>query len=146
MIGPDDIADWIRDQNPADGLSGETAAHAVKIVPDPDTPAGQIVAAPDRLVAVTISGGGSTLRERTFDQISCQILTRGLSGVDLDALVLAGAVDDLLMGAVPPILMGGHRVVSVNYVGGPPGFVSRDDGRRALFSCNYMLQTGRSVF
>lgn len=146
MIGPDDIAAWLRAQDVGNSLPGTTVAHAVKVVPDQDVPAGQIVAAPDRLLAVNVPGGGPTLRERTFDQVTCQVIARGLPGSDLDALAVASAADDLLMGAVPPVAMGDRRVVSVDYVGGPPALMTRDEGRRALFSCNYMLQVARTVF
>lgn len=145
MIRAREVADFLRAADLEEALSDPTVAHAIKIVPDDTTPQGEMIAQPDRLIAVTISGGARTLRERTFDQPRVQLTVRGLQRSDDDAEALAQAVDDVLMGMVPPTMMGDSRVISLDYLGGPPAFVARDDGHRALYACNYLLQVARTV-
>lgn len=146
MIRSVDIAEFLRVEGVAGELAAPTVAHATRILPDDDTPEGELPAQPDRLVAVRITGGGRTLRERTFDQPHVQVVARGMPGSQADAEALAAVADNALMGAVPPLALGGRRVISVEYVGGPPTFVTRDEARRSVYSCNYVMQVDREVF
>jgi hypothetical protein len=147
MIRAKEVADFIRAQISTSGWTPNTsnAAHKLKVVPDAVIAQGEIIPSPDRLVAVVVSGGGPTLGERTRDQATVQVFTRGLQRSDADAENVAASADNVLMGVVPQIVLGNTRVMSIDYQGGPPAFLRRDDAKRALFICNYLFQTARDV-
>lgn len=130
MIAASDFAEWLRSRGVTDRIQTD----------------GTIPPQPDRLVVVTVTGGAGTLRERTFDQPTVQVRTRGQQNDNADGETFASLVDDAIMGAVPPVSIAGRRVVSIDYQGGPPGFMLRDSARRTHYSCNYLLQVARSVF
>lgn len=139
------VADFLRAEGVDTSLPAPVPQKKIKIVPDASTPAGEIIAQPDRLVAVVVTGGAGTTHERHFDRATVQLFARGLQRSDEDAEALAEAADNALMGAVPPVDIGSVRVISIDYLGGPPALVSRDDGKRALFSCSYVLQATRTA-
>lgn len=107
---------------------------------------GTIPSMPDRLVVVTATGGIGEVGERVRDVVSYQFRVRGRQRVNADAEQLAQAVDDALMGAVPPLTIGGTRVISIQREGGPPSFIQRDDGGRIHFAANYLIQIARTTF
>lgn len=130
MLTSQAVADWLKSKGVNESFSTD----------------GKIPTQPDRLIIVTITGGAGTLRERTFDQAFVQVRVRGRQRDNRDAEALAGQVDDVFMAAVPPVVLDGRRVVSIDYVGGPPGFLQRDNAERAHFACSYVLQVARSTF
>lgn len=105
----------------------------------------ELPAMPDRVVTVIRAGGAPTTIERAYDTPQMQVVARGAQADATSAGVVADRVDGLLLGAVPPVSMGSHRVISIDRLGGPPMDFDRDDGRRTLFSCNYTLRVARSV-
>jgi hypothetical protein len=105
----------------------------------------ELPAMPDRVITVIRAGGGPTTIERAYDTPQMQVVSRGAQADATSAEVVADRVDDLLLGAVPPVQMGGHRVISIERLGGPPMAFDRDEGRRTLMSCSYILRTARSV-
>lgn len=147
MIRAKEVADYIRAHIVTSGWSPNTsnAAHKLKVVPDDQIDQGEIIPQPDRLVAVVVSGGAGTLGERTRDRSTVQVFTRGLQRSDVDAENVASSTDDVLMAVVPQIVLGNTRVMSIDYQGGPPAFLRRDEAKRALFVCNYLFQTARTV-
>lgn len=130
MIGASGLADWLK----AEGVDEAYVTN------------GHIPPAPDRLVIVTFTGGPGELRERTFDALSFQIRTRGKQRIDGDGEALAWEVDDVLMGAVPPVSIGGVRVIRIVRSGGPPGFMERDAGGRTHAACSYIFEAARTTF
>jgi hypothetical protein len=151
MIHATDIADWLRSKDFTGLPGGIDGARSLRVVPDPAGVVGGVAVgetpdSPDRLAAVRIGSGGPTAMERTHDRVALQIITRGLQGSTVDAEAVASLVDNLLMGAVPPLAIGPRRVISIDYVGGPPTFIETDSARRVNFSCNYLLIADREVF
>ena len=133
MLRSVDVVGWLE----ANGIAGpETLVTDLEELP----------AMPDRVCAVALFGGGPTLRERTWDQQQIQVLCRGRQGSSRDAEDFAAQVDDLVMGVVPPILIGGRRVASLDRLGGPPARVDTDPARRVILSVSFMVQVGRDVF
>lgn len=147
MIRAREVADLIRSNIVTSGWTPNTTnpAHKLKVVPDDVTGQGEIIEQPDRLVAVVVSGGAPTLGERTRDRSTVQVFTRGIQRSDADAENVAAATDDVLVGLVPPTQLGNTRVIALDYLSGPPAFLRRDDAKRALFVCTYLVQTTRSV-
>lgn len=131
MITTDEIAAWLR----ASGLPSD-AAIAVD---------GEIPPMPDRLVVLTRTGGQGTLHERTFDSATVQVITRDGQRSGEAAENFTETVDGIFMGARPPVTIGGRRVISIDYSGGPPAFMDRDEGMRALYVTTYVLQVARAV-
>lgn len=131
MISTDELGEWLR----ANGLPEDAA-----ISTD-----GEIPPMPDRLVVLTRTGGAGTTRERTFDNDTFQVITRDGQRSSEAAEAFAGLVDDLLMGIVPPLAIGGKRVISIDQQGGGPGFLDRDEGLRVLYVCSYLFEVARSV-
>ena len=130
MISTDDIGTWLE----ANGLPADAA-----ISTD-----GQVPPMPDRLVVITRSPGGGPVKERTFDQIQVQVITRDGQRTSTPSESFAETVDAIFMGAKPPITIGGKHVLEVN--GGPPAFLDRDDAQRVSMVATYTLQVARSVF
>lgn len=132
----EDIGIWLR----ANGLPNDAA-----LSPSADVPAGEIPPMPDKLVVLTLTGGGATLRERAFDQLALQVVTRDGQRSEQAAQVLTALVDDIFMGARPPISINGTYIASIDYAGGPPAFLDRDEAQRVLNVAAYTLQVARSV-
>lgn len=106
---------------------------------------GEIPPAPDEVAIVSIGPGTPTSMERTFDTHSLQVRVRGPQ-VDPDgAEDLMAAVDNGVMGAVAPVVIGGRRVIDIDYAGGPPQFLLRDEARRVHLVCNYLITITREV-
>ena len=101
---------------------------------------------PDRVCAIALFGGGPTKLERVLDVVQVQVTCRGRQASPADAEAFAEQVDDVLMAATFPFLMGIRRVVSLDRLGGPPARVDVDAGRRQIMVANYMLSVGRLVF
>jgi hypothetical protein len=101
---------------------------------------------PDQAVLLTLMGGGPELFERTFDTPSVQLLSRGGQMDPTSAEALAWSIDNLLLGAVPPIDIGSTRVIAIERVGGPPRFVQYDAARRRIFSATYIFTAARTIF
>lgn len=131
MITTEDIGGWLR----ASGLPADAAISVD----------GEVPAMPDRLVVLTRAGGPGTLRERSFDHAAVQVITRDGQRSGQAAEAFASTVDDIFMGATPPVVIGGRRVVSIDYAGGPPAFMERDEGMRVLYVCSYLLQVARAT-
>lgn len=146
MLKAREVADFLREVDTLQNAGDPTPAHAIVVLPNDDTPEGELRSQPDRMVAVRVTGGGAELGERTRDQPTVQVYTRGLARNDADAQALASAADDALMGIAHPLMIGATRVISVQRLSGPPGFTERDDARRSLYSCSYVLQVARTVF
>lgn len=133
MIEAADVVGWLT----ANGITGpETLVTDLEELP----------AMPDRVCAVALVGGAPTLRERTFDQPQVQIMCRGRQSSVTDAENFAAQIDNVLMAATFPFLMGGVRVASLDRLGGPPARVDTDQGRRTIMATSYMLQIARDVF
>ena len=146
MLTAREVADFLRAVEGLQNSGTPTPAHAIKVVPDDDRGEGELPNAPDRVVACRIIGGAGELGERTQDQPTVQVYVRGLPANDADAHVLASVADDALLGIDRQVTMGETRVISVQRLSGQPGFVQRDDARRTLYSCTYVLRVARTVF
>lgn len=131
MISTADLAAWLA----ANGLPNDAL-----VVFDGDIPE-----MPDRLVVLTRNGGTGTVRERTFDRGTIQVITRGGQRDAAGAEAFAELVDDLLMGIVGPVEIGAKRVIGVDQEGGPPAFLDRDDAERVLYVCSYLFEVARAV-
>lgn len=131
MISTEDIGTWLR----AAGLPSDAA-----ISTD-----GEIPAMPDKLVVLTRTGGPGTLRQRTFDNATLQVITRAGQRNSEASEDFTQLVDDLFMAVVPPVTIGGKRVVSIDYSGGPPALLERDEAYRVLYVTSYVLQVARAV-
>lgn len=127
MILPSDIRDYL-------AARGITAAIVDGF---------QEVDLPDRIIYVTPTGGPGETRERTFDQINVQVMARGARGDLEDAMGLAQEVDDAFMRAVYPVQIDGRHVPRIQRTGGPPAPIHRDDARRSITSCNYIVEIAR---
>jgi hypothetical protein len=99
----------------------------------------------DQAVILTPTGGPPSLDERTFDQPTVQILTRGSQFDPGSAEKLAASVDDAIL-LPASTFIGTTYVSSMDRLGGPPRLLSRDAARRNVFSCNYIFQAARSTF
>jgi hypothetical protein len=102
-----------------------------------------------------VSGGAPTLLERTYDVTFLSLLIYGPPDDHQGAETLAQTVDNSIMGQTFPLFIplttgaGSSRVISVDYTGGPPRFVTRDRptvGARDVFAADYVLQVARTVF
>lgn len=146
MLTAREVRDFLQAADIESAVSGDTVAHAVKLVPDDDRAEGELPSKPDRVVAVRIVGGAGELGERTRDQPTVSVTVRGLPSSDEDPQRLASAADDALLGIDRPTTMGATRVISVQRLSGQPAFSDRDDARRSLYSCSYVLQVARTTF
>lgn len=104
---------------------------------------GDVIRTPQRCVEVTATGGAGTSHERLFDRAAVQIRVRGDQGDHDSAEALATQVDAVLMGAAAPMRIGGRPVVRIDYLGGPPAFVTRDEARRTVLACTYLIEIAR---
>lgn len=129
MLRSADVAGWLVDRGIAEPMVFVT----------------ELPAMPDRVCSVAMTGGGPTLRERSFDQAQLQVVCRGAQADPGDAEAFAEQIDDVLMGAVPPVVMNGRRVASIDRLS-PPQRLEVDAGRRTVMVTNFILQTARSVF
>lgn len=145
MLTAREVADFIRVEVEA-AATGPTPAHAVKVVPDDDSREGELPRAPDRVVAVRITGGAGELGERTQEQPTVALTARGLPRSDEDAQRLATAADDALMAIDRTTAMGDTQVISVQRLSGQPAHTDRDDAGRSLYSCSYVLRVARTSF
>ena len=125
----DDLKAWLQSEGVTEAFSTD----------------GHIPPAPDRLIVLSLTGGPGEKRERTFDVLSVQVLTRGKQRSPSDAEQLAQAVDDVFMGATRPTI-GGTYVATIQRAGGPPTFLAREpNSGRVTMSANYLLEAARSV-
>jgi hypothetical protein len=113
MMTPSGIATWLEGQG---------------VTPDMFVTDGEIPPAPDRLVIIQMTGGPGESRERTFDALSFQVRVRGKQYVEDDASALAWQVDDVLLGAHPPVTISGVRVISGSSRGRATDVHEKDDG------------------
>lgn len=125
----DDLAAWLATRGIADAKRFD----------------GDIPPMPDRFVGLTLTGGPGEKRERTFDVLSVQVVTRGGQRDADDAEAMAQAVDDAFMGAIPPLMVGSRRIIAIARTGGPPALMARDEAERALFVCSYLFEAARST-
>ena len=93
---------------------------------------------PDRLVMVTISGGPGPIYERLFDRTAVTVRCRGLQRQPSDTEALAAQVDEAVMGAVAPVMVGKTRVNDIDRAA-PPRFAGLDKAFRAEFVAVYLL-------
>lgn len=126
----DDLKAWLQGHGITDAISTD----------------GDIPTQPDRLIVLSLTGGPGEARERTFDQRTVQVLTRGKQRSPADAEALAAQVDDIFMGATRATI-GTTYVSTIQRAGGPPTFVAREpNSGRVTISCNYLLECARSTF
>lgn len=98
---------------------------------------------PDRVVLLTPTGGPGGSKELVFEQASVQVRCRGNQNDPADAEALGDRVDRVLMGTIPPLVVGGRHVTSVQWLGGLPAVVGRDDARRYQTSASYVFEIAR---
>ena len=98
---------------------------------------------PDRLVYVTPTGGLGEARERRFERVTIQCRCRGEQEDPADAEALADQVDRAWMDAIYPIVVGDRHCISVQWAGGPPQILARDNARRWESSCSYVCELER---
>ena len=106
---------------------------------------GDVPEMPDRVIVIQMTGGPGEAGERTRDNVSFQIRTRGLQRVPGDGETFAREVDDIFLGAVPPLMMGTRRAIRILRFGGPPSYLLRDSGERVHSVCNYLVGVTRTV-
>jgi hypothetical protein len=97
---------------------------------------------PDRLVYI-VTGGAGELRERVFERVTVQAICRGAQNDLSDAEALADAVDRAFMDVIYPVSIGGRHVPSIQWAGGGPALIDRDDARRSLLSATYVVEVAR---
>jgi len=107
---------------------------------------GDVPEMPDRVIVIQMTGGPGEAGERTRDNVSFQIRTRGKQRVPGDGGAFAREVDDAFLGAVPPLTMGTRRVIALQRFGGPPSYLLRDSAERVHHACNYLAHVIRTVF
>ncbi len=98
---------------------------------------------PSRALSVTLSGGMPTQQERTFDVLRVTIQARDITASQSDELM--AQVDDLIMGIIPPTVIGTRRVTAIDYAGGPPASFGQDEEDRRVLGCAYLITAARSV-
>ncbi len=106
---------------------------------------GDVPEMPDRVVVIQMTGGPGESGERTRDNVSFQVRTRGLQRVPGDGGAFSREVDDAILGAVPPLMMGTRRAVRILRFGGPPSYLLRDSSERVHHVCNYLVEVTRKV-
>jgi len=106
---------------------------------------GDVPEMPDRVLVITMTGGPGESGERTRDNVAFQIRTRGKQGIPGDGGSFARDIDDVLLGAVPPLQMGTRRAIRILRFGGPPSYLLRDPGNRVHHVCNYLVEVTRTV-
>jgi hypothetical protein len=102
--------------------------------------------APDQVVYCLVGGGTPTLNERTFDCHQVQLRYRGPQNDSATAENFTAVIDDLIMGSVCPVTIGGRRVIDLDYAGGPPQFLAYDTSRRTQYVGRYLVTIAREVF
>lgn len=100
-------------------------------------------AMPDLQVALVATGGPGTALEREFDQATIQVRVRGGQRDPGSAQQLMTQVDQALLNIAPPFQVAGRHVADVDYLGGPPAFLRRDEAYRDELVCNYRLMIAR---
>lgn len=145
MLKGEDLATWL---TPRLADKGHPVGNDLKIVWG-----GNIPETPDQLVELNPTGGAGSQFERTFDVCSLQVMTRGpqdVKGVGAPgpgvtgAENLAAAVDSIFMDMYCPTVIGGKRVIDVDYVGGPPAFYGYDKkSGRTTYLGKYLLTVQR---
>lgn len=104
---------------------------------------------PDRLVVITPTPGPGYTLEGATDTSAFQALVRGQQGGDQSlhaqthAERLAYALDALIFSAqFPVVLPSGHVLALITRLGGHPSPLGAgiDDGDRASFTCQYLVQ------
>lgn len=98
---------------------------------------------PDRVVFVNQTGGAGESKERAFERATVQVRCRGAQNDPADAEALADQVDRALMDVAYPVTIGGRHVTSIQWVGGPPALVGRDDARRSELAASYVVEIAR---
>lgn len=131
MLSTADVRDWL-----APLIEGQQ----VEITTD-----GYVPDKPDRLVVLTIMGGGPPINEGLFERPTLQVRVRGNQRDPDDAEALAKAVDDALIETVPAGLIGGRQVRLIWYLGGPPVYAGTDPAFRREFICNYTVDVARQA-
>lgn len=99
----------------------------------------------DTVVVLTLSGGAPTSNERTIENPTVQITSRGAQFDPDSAEDLAWAIDDALL-LPTSTTIGTTKVISIDRVGSPPRLLTRDAARRNVFVCNYIFTAGRTNF
>lgn len=104
---------------------------------------------PNRIVLVQHAAGPGLMMEEIIDQVAIQIRSRGMPHPEnpplasADAQQLAGQVDDLILGTVPPVMAGATRIQARDRLGSGPRFQLFDTGFRAEWVCQYLLNVAR---
>jgi hypothetical protein len=99
----------------------------------------------DSAVVLSLTGGGPTILERTFDTPTVQVISRGAQFDPTSAETLAYAIDDVFLAPTSTVI-GTTKVIAIDRVGGPPRLLQRDAARRNVFTCNYIFQAARTTF
>jgi hypothetical protein len=106
-------------------------------------------------IELHVESGGSTENERTVDVHFLSLMIFGNPDDHTGVEHLVSSIDDALMGTVPPLDIppagewSTTRLISLDYTGGPPRFVTRDQpgmGARSVFAAEYLVRVARTVF
>lgn len=110
----------------------------------PLRPGPEIVANPDKIVFITVTGGpGYLTEEPTADQLTFQARVRGPADSVQAAQLAAQQLDWTILSAPLPSASDGLSVLNVYRLGGPPSPLPLDPSdRRFEWTCNYVIVTG----
>jgi hypothetical protein len=110
----------------------------------PLLPGPEVLAAPDREVTLTPSGGpGYVTEEAALDAWAFQARLRGAADDPLGAELAAQQLDYLILTAPTPQAVDGITVACITRLGSPPSPLPLDPAdRRFEFTCSYVITTG----
>jgi len=129
VIQTQDVVDWLN------GLDPTLKAIVGPYVPD----------MPDAITSVMLVDGPGLQLEGSTDAVAYQVRCRGNQRNPQDAESRAWRVDQLIIDADKPALIGGNKLVDLYRLGGNPAPVQNDlDGERINFTCTYVFEVGRS--
>jgi uncharacterized protein YceK len=99
----------------------------------------------DVVVVLSLTGGASSILERTFDNPTVQVISRGQQMDPDSAEDLAYQIDQALLLPASTVI-GTTKVIGIDRIGGPPRLLQRDRAHRNIFTCNYIFTVARSTF
>lgn len=104
----------------------------------------EILAAPDRAVFITLSGGpGYTTEEGGTDAWTFQARLRGPADDPMTPMAAAQLLDHLILNGPHPVTVDGVPVLNVQRAGSPPSPLPLDpSSRRFEFTASYIITTG----
>jgi len=96
---------------------------------------------PDDVIIITLMPGGGLVMEGLIDQPAFQVAVRGAQFGEVTADVKANQIDKALLWGDYPHTFWGGRVSSCTRTGGAPSPLgSFDKGRRAMYTCSYIVR------